>query len=78
MHALPDTIPAPNPYMQLLRLELPEELDEALAAADLHAAFARLSALQQSCYADWVAESPFAKARSDRAYLICRVLERLP
>jgi hypothetical protein len=78
MHALPETIPAPNPYLQLLRLELPEELDEALADADLHEAFARLSALQQSCYADWVGDSPFANSRWDRAHLICRVLERLP
>jgi hypothetical protein len=68
----------PNPMLQLLRLELPEELDDALAGSRLHAAFARLSSLQQSAYAEWVGDGPLAAARSDRAHLVCRVLRRQP
>jgi hypothetical protein len=67
----------PNPIQQLLRLELPEELDEALGRAGLHGFFARLSSLQQCCYADWVGDSPFVEVRSERANMVCRVVRQL-
>jgi hypothetical protein len=64
--------------LELLRLELPVELDEALSGSVLHAAFARLSLLQQSAYAEWVGDSPLPAVRRDRAHLVCRVLRRQP
>jgi hypothetical protein len=64
---LPTIVPKPM-------VHLPAELHDVLASAGLHSAFACLSWLQQSGYADWVADSPFAAVRSDRAHLVCRVL----
>ena len=68
----------PNPMLQLLRLELPVELDDALTRWDLHGEFARMSSLQQFCYADWVGDSPSATRRRERAHVICWFLERHP
>jgi hypothetical protein len=67
-----------NPMLQLLHLELPVELDEALTDWDLHPEFARMSMLQQSCYAEWVGDSPSSTRRRERAHVICWFLERHP
>jgi len=63
-----------RPIVQLVRLELPAELDDALRMSGLHAAYAKLSTLQRSCYAEWVGDGTDANARWERASLVCRVI----
>jgi uncharacterized protein YdeI (YjbR/CyaY-like superfamily) len=55
-------------------VEIPIELQEALAEdVYLPADFERLSAVQRSCYAEWVAEGPTSDVRRERAVFVCSI-----
>jgi uncharacterized protein YdeI (YjbR/CyaY-like superfamily) len=55
-------------------VEIPIELSEALAEdVYLPADFERLTVLQRSCYAEWVAEGPTRDVRVERALFVCSV-----
>jgi hypothetical protein len=64
-----------RPVKCAIRVELPIELDEALAqGVGLRKTFDRLSEVQRACYGDWVGDGITEKGRRERAVLVCSVL----
>jgi uncharacterized protein YdeI (YjbR/CyaY-like superfamily) len=68
-----------RPVKRAIHVELPAELDDALASngGSLRQAFARLSEEQRVCYVDWVGAGPTDEGRRQRAELVCSVVRVL-